>query len=185
MAKASLLPLESYREYLRLLARLQLDPRLRSKLDPSDVVQEALLHAHKARDQFRGQTEAEQVAWLRRILARELVRFSRDLGRGKRGVDRERSLERALEESSRRLEAWLEADDSSPSERAERNEDVARLADALATLLGDQREALALHYLHGLPLAEIAARLDRSPKAVSGLIRRGLDQLHQRLWPGG
>jgi RNA polymerase sigma-70 factor (ECF subfamily) len=177
--------MESYREYLRLLARLQLDPRLRSKVDPSDVVQETLLQAHKGRDQFRGQTEAEQVAWLRTILARELVRFSRDLGRGKRDIDREQSLERALEQSSARLEQWLAADDSSPSEKAERHEDLARLADALATLLDDQREALEMHYLHGLSLAEIAARLDRSPKAVSSLLRRGIVNLLERLRPGG
>ena len=138
-----------------------------------------------AGDQFRGQTEAEQVAWLRKILAGELARASRDLGRDKRDVDRERSLERALEQSSQRLEQWLAADDSSPSERAERNEELARLADALATLPDDQREALELHYLHGLPLAEIAVQLERSPKAVSGLLHRGLLKLRERLRPGG
>jgi RNA polymerase sigma-70 factor (ECF subfamily) len=186
MTETSLLPLEHYREYLRLLARLQLDPRLRSKLDPSDVVQEALLQAHRGRDQFRGQTEAEQVAWLRTILARELVRAGRDLGRGKRDVDREQSLERALEASSQRLEQWLAAEDSTPGERAERNEDLARLADALAILPDDQREALELFYLQGLPLAEIAARLGRNgTKAVSSLVSRGLRTLRQRLRPGG
>ncbi len=185
MTDTSLLPMESYREYLRLLARLQLDPRLRSKLDPSDVVQATLLQAHRGRDQFRGKTEAEQVVWLRKILAGELARASRDLGRDKRDVDRERSLERALEQSSRRLEQWLAADQSPPVEQAERNEELARLADALAALPDDQREAMELHYLHGWPLAEIAARLERSPKAVSGLLHRGLITLRARLRPGG
>ena len=185
MTETSLLPLERYREYLRLLARLQLDPRLRPKLDPSDVVQATLLQAHRGRDQFRGRTEAEQVAWLRAILAGELARASRDLGRDKRDVDRERSLERALERSSHHLEHWLAADDSSPGERAERNEELARLADALAALPDDQREAMELHYLHGWPLAEIAARLDRTTKSISGLLYRGLGTLRERLRPEG
>jgi len=185
MADSTLPPLESYREYLRLLARLQLDPRLRSKLDPSDVVQNALLRAASECKQFRGKTVAEQLAWLRKILATELARAARDLGRQKRDVDREQPLEQALDQSSKRLEHFLADAQSSPSDRAERNEQLVLLASALASLPDRQRQAVELHYLHELPLAEIAGMLECSVDSVGGLLHRGLGKLYDRLKPRG
>src|ERR1051326_3477933 len=90
--------LEQYRDYLRLLARLQLDERLQSKLDPSDVVQETLLKAHAKKEQFRGQTDAEMAGWLRQILANTIAESARKYRAGARDVRREQSLEAALEE---------------------------------------------------------------------------------------
>ena len=173
--------LERYRPYLLLLARMRLDLRLRGKLDASDVVQQTLLEAHQARRQFCGTTEAEEAAWLRQILSRNLANAVRDLLRDKRDVRREQSLEAAIEESSRRLEGWLAAEQSSPSERAARHEQGVRLAAALAGLPEAQREALTLHHLEGRPLEEVARLVGRSREAVAGLIKRGLRQLRHRL----
>jgi RNA polymerase sigma-70 factor (ECF subfamily) len=174
-------PLESYRDYLRLLARLHLDARLRGKLDPSDVVQETLLKAHEKLDQFRGTTDAELAGWLRRILANTLAEAARRYRAGPRDVGRERSLERALEESSARLEHWLAEDHSAPGGQVERQELLLRLAGALARLPEDQRLAVEWHHLKGRPVAEIAEHLERSPSAVGSLLYRGLKKLRELL----
>jgi RNA polymerase sigma-70 factor, ECF subfamily len=169
--------LERWRAYLLLLARAQLGPQPRARLDASDVVQQTLLEAHRDAAGFRGQGEAERAAWLRRLLACNLADALRKLHAGKRDVARERSLEAGLADSSACLERFLAAEQSSPEERAGRHEQAARLAEALATLPPPQREAVELRYCQGLPLAEISTLLGRSPAAVAGLLKRGLKQL--------
>src|SRR5579859_6620798 len=153
--------LERFRSYLLLLARVRLDPLVRAKVGASDVVQQTLLEAHRDRAQFRGRTVEEQAAWLRAVLARNLANVLRDLRRDKRDVAREQPLQAALDESAVRLESLLAAGQSSPSQQAERHERAVRLAEALAALPEDNREALVLHYCEDWPLAEIATRLGR------------------------
>jgi RNA polymerase sigma-70 factor (ECF subfamily) len=174
-------PLEGFRDYLRLLARLQLDPRLQSKLDASDIVQETLLKAHARIDQFRGTTEAELAGWLRQILANTLAEALRRYGTEARDLARERSLEAALEESSARLEHWLADDRSAPGQAAHRQEQLLSLAGALARLPADQRTVLELHHLKGRPVAEVARELGRTPAAVGSLLYRGLQKMREFL----
>ena len=169
--------LERSRAYLRLLAEAQLCGPAGAAIDPSDIVQQTLLDAHRDRDRFRGQTEAERLAWLRRLLACNLADALRARVRAKRDATRERSLEAILEASSARLGALLAAEESSPSERAGRNESVLRLIDALAKLPEANRLALVLRHCEGLSLSEISIRLGRTPAAVAGLLKRGLAEL--------
>src|SRR4051794_26177173 len=92
--------LEKFRTYLGLLARLQLDPRLRGLLDPSDVVQQTLLRAHRNRGQHRGTTDEQCAAWLRTILAHELADAVRKFER--RGEDRPQAPGASLHEARAR-----------------------------------------------------------------------------------
>jgi RNA polymerase sigma-70 factor (ECF subfamily) len=173
--------LERCRQYLHLLARLHLDPRLQGKLDPADLVQQTLLKAHQNLRQFRGRSDAELVGWLRKILVNNLAEAVRRFRADSRDVARERSLESGLEESSARLEAWLAADQSSPSQHFMRHEQVLRLADALSELPTDQRRAVELHHLKGYPVAEVGKQMHKSRAAVVGLLFRGLKKLRQLL----
>src|SRR5262245_7962892 len=169
--------LERYRGYLRFLAAANLDPRLRGKMDASDLVQQTFLQAQAGLEQFRGTSDGELAAWLRQILARNLGHAVRDFGRGKRDVRREQQLEA----SSMRLAGWLAADQSSPSHVAAANERAVRLADAVAALPAAQSEALVLHYWHEWPVARIAEHMERTTTAVAGLLKRGLKQLREHL----
>jgi RNA polymerase sigma-70 factor, ECF subfamily len=177
-------PLEGYRDYLRLLARLQLSPRLQSKLDASDIVQQTILEAHRCRVQFRGHSEAERLAWLRAILAHVLAATGRRFSAEARDLAREHSLEADLERSASRLEHLLTADQTSPSGRAVHGEDLLRLAHAMNHLPEDQRRVVELHHLKGLSVTEVATQMDRTRPAVAGLLFRGLNKLRQLLGDG-
>lgn len=173
--------LEDYREYLRLLAQLQLDGRLQGKIDLSGVVQQTMLEAYQALPKYERQDADHLAGWLRRILANNLTDEIRKLKTDKRDLSRERSLEAALQQSSIRLQAWLDAGQSSPSGHAQRQEQALQLSAALAKLPDAQREALVLRHFHDRSLAQIAQQLGRSHAAVAGLLKRGLQQLRNQL----
>jgi RNA polymerase sigma-70 factor (ECF subfamily) len=175
--------LDGYRSYLRLLARAQLDDRVQQRVDASDIVQETLLEAHRSREQFTGESTAELLAWLRRILARRMSHAIRDHTRQRRDVRRERSLEANLQASSARLEQLLASDVSSPSQKAVAAEHLQQLAEALESLTPEQREAIVQHYFRSRTVPQIAATMLKSEAAVGGLLHRGMQALRTRLKP--
>ncbi|MGF1582081.1 MAG: RNA polymerase sigma factor [Gemmataceae bacterium] len=172
---------ERYRAYLTMLARLQIRPHLRSKMDASDVVQQTFLDVHQAQGQLRGQTEAEQVGYLRRMLTNNLIDAVRKFEAQSREVSREQSLQAELQQSSARLEKFLGTDESSPSQNLMREEQLRQLAEALALLPDDQRLAVECKHLHGLSVAEISQLTGKSETAVGGLLCRGIRKLRQLL----
>jgi len=172
--------LEPYRRYLEVLARVHLDARLRGKLDPSDLVQQTLLRACAA---WPNQSPENLATWLRKILARTLADTVKHYHRDRRDVDLERSLQADLDRSSISLAGGLAADQTSPSQAAQRNEELLRLADALAELPEPQREVVLLKHCRGKTLQEIADQLGRTVPSVASLLRRGLEALRHRLGP--
>jgi RNA polymerase sigma-70 factor (ECF subfamily) len=178
--------LARYQAWLALLARLQIDTRFQGKFSESDVVQQTLLEACRDLPRFRGQTEAELLAWLRQILAHVLAHeVRRYAGTQQRDLDREVSLEEELARSSQRLAHVLGDEGSSPSAKAVVHEQEVLLADVLAQLPDDHREVIVLRILEGLPHEEVARRMDRSVGAVRMLWVRALARLRSDVTQAG
>ncbi len=173
--------LERHRPYLMLLARARILPVNGRKVDASDIVQQTLMDAFTKREQFRGSSEAELTAWLREILKHNLLDVLRHEQCEKRDIRREQLLGATIDESMTRADGWLAAVQSSPSQLVSKEEDLLRLSKALDALPIAQREAIVLHHLQGLKLAEVAKELGRSESAVAGLLFRGLCKLNQQL----
>jgi RNA polymerase sigma-70 factor (ECF subfamily) len=174
--------LERHRSYLRVLARTALDPSLQAKVDPSDVVQQALLEAYSHFGQFRGQTEAQLAVWLRQILSRKLTDAVRhyQLAQG-RALSRERSLDEMLNQSNEACDRLLGLSSSTPSEIARRDEACLQLADALDNLAPDYRDAIILRSFQELDWESVAQRMGRSRGAVRMLWVRALKQLRHSI----
>ncbi len=172
---------ERYRALLRVQVRkLQLSPTLAKRFDSSDLVQETLLRAHQHHDQFRGQTDAQLLAWLYEILRNVIHDEMAKAHAQKRDAALEQSLDAALASASDHLGKYL-AVQASPAEWAERKEQLLRAAEAIDRLPEEQRDAVVLRDLEGLPLAEVAARLGRTEKSAAGLLRRGREALRRTL----
>jgi RNA polymerase sigma-70 factor (ECF subfamily) len=174
--------LESFRNYLHLLARTSIDASLQGKADASDLVQETMLKAHQRFEQFRGRSEGELAAWLRQILARNLADLARRYHTATaRQLSRERSLEQVVDRSSAAMESMIAAGGNSPSQSAERRELCVVLADALADLTADHRRVIEFRNLQELEWGEVAQRMDRSEGAVRMLWARALKELRPRI----
>ncbi len=177
--------LGGYERYLMLLARVQVGRRVRGKVDPADLVQETFLEAHRQIRNFRGTTEAELLAWLRRILAGQIaLMLRRYLGTKGRDVTLERDLAGQLDESSQAMGDGLAADGSSPSQHVAKREQAVLLADALAKLSDSYREVIVLRHLEGLTFPQVAAKMGRSEDSVQKLWVRALAGLRTKLGAG-
>jgi RNA polymerase sigma-70 factor (ECF subfamily) len=175
--------LQMYRNYLTILATIQLDRKLRRRVNPSDLVQETMLAAHRDFAKFRGHSEPEFLAWLRQVLINCLHHAVEvHLRAKKRDVRREVSIEQvgaALDRSAVSLAHLLVDRGGSPSASFRQRERAVALADQLAQLEPDYRDVIVLRNLQGLPFDEIAERMDRRTGAVRMLWLRAIDRFKQ------
>jgi RNA polymerase sigma-70 factor (ECF subfamily) len=179
--------LQLYRNYLLVLARTQFDQRLRRRVSPSDLVQEAMLAAHRDFAQFNGHTERQFLAWLRQILIHCLHRaIETHLKTKMRDVRCEISIEHvsaALDRSSAKLGEMLVDPAPSPSAPMQARENAVAFANQLAALRPHYRDVIIMRNLQGLSFEKIAGQMQRNPGAVRMLWLRAVDKLRQAAAP--
>lgn len=172
--------LEAARQYLLSIARQELDPDLRAKNSPSDVVQETFVEAQRDFGQFQGDTEDELLAWLRQLLLHRVGKLRRRYrDTQKRRLVREVAL--GGDDSSDGPVGGLAANVPSPSGQAMAHEQDQALREALGRLPEDYRQVITLRYQEQLPFEEIGRLLQRSPDAARKLWARAVEQLHEEL----
>jgi RNA polymerase sigma-70 factor (ECF subfamily) len=170
--------LEASRRYLLWVARHELEPDLQAKAGASDMVQMTFLEAQRDFGQFMGKTEAEFLAWLRRLLANNLANFARDYRQtAKRNVRQERSLS----QSDGMPDTDLATRTPTPSGILMRGESNDIIRQALATLPENYRRVLTLWQEEDRSFADIGKMMNRKPNAARMLWVRALKQLHQLL----
>jgi RNA polymerase sigma-70 factor (ECF subfamily) len=176
--------LSRHRDRLRRMIAVRLDPRISARVDPSDVVQEALAEAAALLPEYLRKQPIPFYIWLRRIAWERLFKLHRQhITTKKRTVAREVALE--LPDGSVEILARVIATDATgPSERAVREELRDRVRAALARLGERDREVLTLRYLEQLSAAEIATITGSTPGTVTVRHLRALERLRVLLGEG-
>jgi RNA polymerase sigma-70 factor (ECF subfamily) len=180
-AGARQLLLTRHRDRLRRMIAVRLDRRLAARVDPSDVVQEALAEAARRLDGYLRGPPLPFYPWLRHIAWERLVKVHRHhLYARRRTVEREEPPG-LPDESAVELAERLLASHSGPSARLRRREQRDRVLAALEALPDQDRDVLVLRYLEDLPTAEAAAVLGVSDGAVKMRLLRAVQRLRDVL----
>lgn len=182
--ETALLPglFESQRAALRRMVQLRLDPRMRGRIDASDVLQEAFLDASRRADEYRADPRMPLRIWLRFLTAQRLMALQRLHLADKRDAGRQRSLQggRPGAQSST-MALQLTSRLTSPSQAAIRAELQRRLESLLESLDPLDREILALRHFEELSNVEAAEILGIAPSAASKRFLRALERLQRQL----
>jgi RNA polymerase sigma-70 factor (ECF subfamily) len=171
--------LAQHRGRLKRMVAAHLDRRLAARVDPSDIVQEALLDAHHEFSDYLERRPLPVYPWLRQLAWERLLKWHRaHIMVQKRSVGREERWELNLpEESAVQLAHCLVAAGTSPSRRMMRDELRERVRAALAAAPPRDREILVMRHLEEMSAVEIAATLGITARAAKARHTRALERL--------
>ena len=171
-----------HRARLRRMVANRLDRRLGARLDPSDVVQEALANAARHLDEYLRDRPLPFYPWLRQFAWERLCKLHRHhIQAQRRSIDREQPDMPLPDESVRQLAHRLLASGTSPSRRLIRQEQREQVRAALAELEPRDREILVMRHLEQMETPEIAVSLGISEGAVRNRQYRALMRLRSLL----
>ncbi|MBI1313375.1 sigma-70 family RNA polymerase sigma factor [bacterium] len=169
-----------HRSRLWRMISFRLDARMRGRVDPDDILQEAFLDAVQRLDHFLGNPATSLFIWLRLIVMQTMQNvYRRHLSTQKRDASREASKARdeAGDSTAASITAFLAGQLTSPSQAAMKQEQLAQLDQALIRLSELDQEVLALRHFEELSNAETAEALGIDPKAASVRYFRALRRL--------
>lgn len=169
--------LQQHRPFLRRLVELRLDPKLRARIDPSDVVQEAQLEAAVRLHNYLDKPAIPFRLWLRRLAVDQLLMARRRHLRDKRSVAREEPLD----DSSFALTCQLVDAAATPSQRLAREELADKVRGAVGRLAQDDCDVLMMRTYEGLSFEEVACLLGIQPAAARQRHGRAILRLHKLL----
>ncbi len=169
--------------HARLRARLlrQMDPVMRSKLEPEDILQQVYLEAFRALGQFTYQGKDSFLRWLYAILDRKLIDEHRAMRAERRDVRREAKPAPASANQTTYVDlmARVMADVGTPSRVVRKDEALGVISACVATLPEHYRDVIQMRFLEGRPVAEVAERLNRSIGSIHMICHRALRQLRE------
>ena len=174
--------LARHRPALQAFVDARLDPRVRARLDPSDVVQEAQLEVARRMDDFLARRPMPFHLWVRKTAYQRLLNAQRDHRRARRSVDREVALP---DRSSLLLARPLLNRGPTPSQQAQARELAERISRAVAELAEADREVLLMRHGEALSYEEIAVLLETTPAAARKRYGRALIRLQAALSDNG
>lgn len=167
---------------LNRMVHLRFDPRLSARLDPSDVVQDTMVEAHRRLAKYAVERPIPFYLWLRAIAWEKLVEMNRRHVEAERRTVRRETQQLELPNDSQRVLTDLMLDAGlTPSQQVVREELRQRVRNAIARLAPRDREVIVLSHLENLTVPEIATVLGIGEQAVYSRYRRSLQRLHHRL----
>lgn len=169
------------RSFAAVVARVQLHRRLEAKVDPSDLVQQSLLEAHRGFHEFQGETPDHWLAWLKQIVIRNVLDADKYY-RGAACRDLRREQRQPTDDQSNATIIYSPVDPMpTPSQMMSTCERNLRIAQAIEQLPDDYRQVILFRNVERLPFDQVALKMERSRGACQMLWLRAIDQLRTQL----